>query len=545
MTPEWEAGADLVVVGSGAAGLAAALRAREAGLRIIVVTKSSLSDGNTRWAQGGIAVALPGGQSPGDSPERHAADTVTAGAGLCEPNAVAAILADGPAAVARLRGRGAVFDAADDGTLARGREGGHSAFRVLHAGGDATGAEVERALAGAVRRERIPVLEQHLTAEVLLTASGAAAGLLALAGTGRPGLVRAPAVLLATGGLGQLYQVTSNPAVATGDGLALALAAGAAAADVEFVQFHPTVLYSGSASRGTAPLVTEALRGEGAILVDATGARIMAGVHPLADLAPRDVVAAAITRRMAQAPGGVDDHVFLDATGLGPAELRRRFPSVYAACLAVGIDPTRQPIPVAPAAHYHCGGVLTDLHGRTSVPGLYAAGEVARTGLHGANRLASNSLLEALVMGERAASAIAARPVRRRLPEPRPASAPPAAADPDELRRLMTRHAAIGRDRAGLADALAGLSRPVQRSTAASRAGYEAAFLTLAARAVLAAAAERTESRGCHVRIDYPDRDDERWRRSLVMRLGASGVPEVTGALPARLTDAALARAGR
>jgi L-aspartate oxidase len=545
MTPEWEAGADLVVVGSGAAGLAAALHAREAGLRIIVVTKSSLSDGNTRWAQGGIAVALPGGQSPGDSPERHAADTITAGAGLCEPNAVAAILADGPAAVARLRRRGAVFDAADDGTLARGREGGHSAFRVLHAGGDATGAEVERALADAVRRERIPVLEQHLTAEVLLTASGAAAGLLVLAGTGRPGLVRAPAVLLATGGLGQLYQVTSNPAVATGDGLALALAAGAAAADVEFVQFHPTVLYSGSASRGTAPLVTEALRGEGAILVDATGARVMAGVHPLADLAPRDVVAAAITRRMAQAPGGVDDHVFLDATGLGPAELGRRFPSVYAACLAVGIDPTRQPIPVAPAAHYHCGGVLTDLHGRTSVPGLYAAGEVARTGLHGANRLASNSLLEALVMGERAASAIAARPVRQRLPEPRPASAPPAAADPDELRRLMTRHAAIGRDRAGLADALAGLSRPVQRSTAASRAGYEAAFLTLAARAVLAAAAERTESRGCHVRTDYPDRDDERCRRSLVMRLGASGVPEVTGALPARLTDAALARAGR
>jgi len=545
MTPEWEAGADLVVVGSGAAGLAATLRAREAGLRIIVVTKSSLSDGNTRWAQGGIAVALPGGQSPGDSPERHAADTVTAGAGLCVPNAVAAILADGPAAVARLRRRGAVFDAADDGTLARGREGGHSAFRVLHAGGDATGAEVERALADAVRRERIPVLEQHLTAEVLLTAAGAAGGLLALAGTGRPGLVRAPAVLLATGGLGQLYQVTSNPAVATGDGLALALAAGAAAADVEFVQFHPTVLYSGSASRGTAPLVTEALRGEGAILVDATGARIMAGVHPLADLAPRDVVAAAITRRMAQAPGGVDDHVFLDATGLGPAELRRRFPSVYAACLAAGIDPTRQPIPVAPAAHYHCGGVLTDLHGRTSVPGLYAAGEVARTGLHGANRLASNSLLEALVMGERAASVIAARPSRRRLPEPRPASAPPAAADPDELRRLMTRHAAIGRGRAGLADALAGLSRPVQRSTAASRAGYEAAFLTLAARAVLAAAAERTESRGCHVRTDYPDRDDERWRRSLVMRLGASGIPEVTGALPARLTDAALARAGR
>jgi L-aspartate oxidase len=545
MTPEWEVGADLVVVGSGAAGLAAALRAREAGLRIIVVTKSSLSDSNTRWAQGGIAVAPRRGQSSADSPERHAADTITAGAGLCEPNAVAAILADGPAAVARLRRRGAVFDAAADGTLARGREGGHSAFRVLHAGGDATGAEVERALADTVRRERIPVLEQHLAAEVLLTGSGATAGLLVLAAAGRPGLVRAPAVLLATGGLGQLYQVTSNPAVATGDGLALALAAGAAAADVEFVQFHPTVLYSGSGPRGTTPLVTEALRGEGAVLVDATGAPVMAGVHPLADLAPRDVVAAAITLRMAQAPGGVDDHVFLDATGLGPDTLRRRFPSVRAACLAIGIDPARQPIPVAPAAHYHCGGVLTDLHGRTSVPGLYAAGEVARTGLHGANRLASNSLLEGLVMGERAASAIAARPARRRLPKPRSASAPPAAADPDALRRLMSRHAAIGRDQAGLAAALAGLTRPVSHAAAACRAGYEAAFLTLAARAVLAAAAERTESRGCHVRTDYPDRDDERWRRSLVLRLGPSGAPEVTGVLPAGLADAVPARAGR
>jgi L-aspartate oxidase len=545
MTPEWEAGADLVVVGSGAAGLAAALRAREAGLRIIVVTKSSLSDSNTRWAQGGIAVAPPRGQSSADSPERHAADTITAGAGLCEPNAVAAILADGPAAVARLRRRGAVFDAAADGTLARGREGGHSTFRVLHAGGDATGAEVERALADTIRRERIPVLEQHLAAEVLLTGSGAAAGLLVLATAGRPGLVRAPAVLLATGGLGQLYQVTSNPAVATGDGLALALAAGAAAADVEFVQFHPTVLYSGSGPRGTAPLVTEALRGEGAVLVDATGAPVMAGVHPLADLAPRDVVAAAITKRMAQAPGGVDDHVFLDATGLGPDTLRRRFPSVRAACLAAGVDPARQPIPVAPAAHYHCGGVLTDLYGRTSVPGLYAAGEVARTGLHGANRLASNSLLEGLVMGERVASAIAARPARRRLPEPRPASAPPSAADLDALRRLMSRHAAIGRDRAGLATALAGITRPAAQGTAASRAGYEAAFLTLAARAVLAAAAERTESRGCHVRTDYPDRDDERWRRSLVVRLGPSGTPEVTGAPPVEALGGGDVRPGR
>jgi L-aspartate oxidase len=544
MRADWEASADVVVAGSGVAGLTAALCAREAGLRVIVVTKSGLSDGNTRWAQGGIAVVLPGEHETGDSPERHIADSLAAGAGLCDAEAVASILAGGPAAVARLRRRGAVFDRAAGGrVLARGREGGHSAFRVLHAGGDATGAEVERALADAVRRARIPVLEQHLAAEVLLTGEGAAAGLLVLAAGGddaadRPGLLRAPAVLLATGGLGQLYQVTSNPAVATADGLALALRAGAAVADVEFVQFHPTVLYTGTGGSGTAPLVTEALRGEGAVLVDAAGARVMAGLHPLADLAPRDVVAAAITRRMAEAPGGVDDHVFLDATGLGAAALRRRFPGVRAACLAAGIDPAREPIPVVPAAHYHCGGVVTDLRGATSVPGLYAAGEVARTGLHGANRLASNSLLEGLVMGERAAAAIAVRPPARRLPEPaREPGQVPAAADPGTLRRLMSRHAAIGRDGAGLAAAQAGIARSVTERAAArrpgpgNRAGYEAAALTVAARAVLAAAAERTESRGCHVRTDYPDRDDAGWRRSLLVRLAESGEPEV--AVPA------------
>jgi L-aspartate oxidase len=562
MTPQWEVSADLVIAGSGVAGLTAALRARAAGLRVVVVTKSAVSDSSTHWAQGGIAVVLPEGRQAGDSAERHAADTLAAGAGLCEPSAVAAILTAGPAAVARLRRRGAVFDLADDGSLALGREGGHNAFRVLHAGGDATGAEVERVLTGAVRQAPVTVLERHLAAEVVLDGPGVAAGLLVLTAGGRLGLVRAPAVLLATGGLGRLYQVTSNPAVATADGLALALRAGALVADVEFVQFHPTVLYTGTAAAGTAPLITEALRGEGAVLVDGAGSRVMAGLHPLADLAPRDVVCAAIARRMAAAPGGIDDHVFLDATRLGPAAFGRRFPGVRAACLAIGVDPARQPIPVAPAAHYHCGGVLTDLRGRTSVPGLYAAGEVARTGLHGGNRLASNSLLEGLVMGERVADAIVAagragqRPadatvaagtVGQRPAGPGPVSErgrPAGAADPGTLRRLMSRYAAIGRDAAGLSAAQAGIAQSVTQDLPASRAGREAAFLTLAARAVLAAAAERAESRGCHVRTDFPARDDTRWHLSLTLRLGESGLPEIAGVLPARARSGADAAPG-
>jgi L-aspartate oxidase len=525
----WEARADLIVVGSGVAGLTTALAAQSLGLRVLVVTKAEAGDGNTRWAQGGVAVVLPGEEDPGDTVARHIEDTLIAGAGLCDEAAVAAIITDGPAAVSRLRAMGAEFDRGTHGGLARTREGGHSAFRVVHAGGDATGAEVERALLAAARDGRVPILEQHIAVDTLRTPAGAVAGLLVLDGAGVPGVLSAPAVLLATGGIGQLYQATSNPEVATADGIALALRAGALVADLEFVQFHPTVLYTGAGARGRCPLVTEAVRGEGAVLVDATGERVMVGVHPLEDLAPRDVVAAAITRRMATEPGGVGDHVFLDATHLDTETFRRRFPTVYAACLGVGVDPTREPIPVAPAAHFACGGVMSTVDGRTGVTGLYAAGEVARTGLHGANRLASNSLLEGLVVGARAAKAVADDLAAGRLTDPRLAACPPVPVAPvaerDTLQRVMSRYAAIGRDAEGLAVVGSVLDVSAVDRRLETSALVEDAALTLAARALLASAAERRESRGCHVRTDFPNVDNEHWRRGLPIRLTPSGQP--------------------
>lgn len=540
-SPRWEASADLVVVGTGVAGLTAALRARSLGLRVLVVTKGAADEGNTRWAQGGVAVVLPGEHEAGDSVDKHVADTLVAGAGLCDDDAVRAIIADGPAAVTRLRALGAVFDPGADGNLARTREGGHSAFRVVHAGGDATGAEIERALLAAGRDGRLPILEHHVAVQALRTPAGAVTGLTVLDDSGVPGVITAAAVLLASGGLGQLYQATSNPEVATGDGIALALRAGAPVADIEFVQFHPTVLYTGQGARGRCPLVTEAVRGEGAVLIDATGASVMRGVHPLADLAPRDVVSAAITRRMAEGRGGIDDHVFLDATRLADVDFATRFPTVYAACRAAGVDPAVTPIPVAPAAHFSCGGVVATVDGRTAVSGLYAAGEVASTGLHGANRLASNSLLEGLVVGARAAEAIAADLADGRLGDPRLAvvSDIPVApvADRDSLQRVMSRYAAIGREAEGLAVVgsvldVSAVVRPLD-----TREAVEDAALTLVARSLIAAAAARTESRGCHVRTDFPVRDDADWRRSLIVRLNPSGQPVL--ATPTALRGAA------
>jgi len=523
----WEASADLVVVGSGVAGLTAALDAAELGLRVAVVTKDAVDAGSTRWAQGGVAVVV--GDVPGDSVDAHVADTLAAGAGLCDAAAVAEILAAGPAAVAGLRARGAVFDPGPGDGLARTREGGHGAFRVLHAGGDATGAEIERALVTAATDRRLALLTGHLAVDALLDERGVLGGLAVLDDAGRPGVLLAPVVLLASGGYGQLYAATTNPETATGDGVALALRAGATAADLEFVQFHPTVLYTGPTA-GRRRLVTEAVRGEGAVLLDRAGRRFLTGVHPLAELAPRDVVAAAITRTLAETGA---ECVHLDATTI--PDFRQRFPTVHTACRAAGIDPAREPIPVAPAAHYACGGVVTDRHGRTAVPGLYAVGEVARTGLHGANRLASNSLLEGLVLGARAARAVAAD-----LATPRRCAGPvlvPAPVVPIAVRgvvqRALSGAAGIGRDAAGLAAASDAVEAATTVGVAVDRVGVEDAALTLLAQAVLAAAGTRTESRGAHVRTDFPDRDDVWQRASLYVRLDAGGLPEVLPATSA------------
>lgn len=508
VAPGWEAAADLVVVGGGVAGLAAAIEATRSGLSVLVLSKDAAGTA-TQYAQGGMAVAL------GEDVEAHVRDTIVAGAGLCDEAAVRSIVGAGADALSVLTGIGARFDSGADGSMARTREGGHSVGRIVHAGGDATGREIQRALSSAA-----PATVNGATVlDVLVGDRGVAGVLVSLSPDdlhANLGVVHAPAVLIATGGTGMLYSASTNPSGATADGLALALRAGADVADVEFVQFHPTVLFR-PGGRGRLPLVSEAVRGEGARLVDADGRSIMAGVHPLGDLAPRDVVSRAIAARLAESGA---DHVFLDARSV--PDMALRFPTVTAACLAQDVDPTEQPIPVAPAAHYACGGVVTDEYGRTCVAGLHAAGEVARTGLHGANRLASNSLLEGVVLGTRVARSARDRVSVRSLTSGDPCARHRAPRlDRDVLQSAMTRHVGVVRDDTGLREAAAIVGAAVPRELTSTH-DVEDAALTLLASATASAALARTETRGAHTRADHP-RSDDAQRRSTVFRLADDG----------------------
>jgi len=477
----WSRGAEVVVVGSGAGGLTTALTAAARGRRVLLLTKESLGGGSTPLAQGGMA-AVTGHR---DSFELHAADTMAAGAGLCDPSAVRELVSSAPLVITWLSSLGA--------RLGYGHmEGGHSRRRIVHAGGDAVGAEVHRVLSAAVLDSSVTVLEHAVALDLV------PGGLLVGLGSGvlDAGLVRAGAVVLATGGFGQAYATTTNPRGVTGDGLALAARAGAAVRDVEFVQFHPTVLWSppgnGPLSTNTRPLITEALRGAGARVVDASGRPVLGG----RDLAPRDVVAAAMHAAMVSS--GVD-HLYLDATPVGREVLESSFPTVTAACRARGVEPSRDLIPVAPGAHYACGGVVADMAGRTSLPGLYAVGEVACTGVHGANRLASNSLTEAMVMGRRLGARLGASPWRT-FPVSSPGPSGLTGVDPGAragLAAAMSRYAGVTRDRDGLATLLGFLDR-VPGSDVLDLATVEATSLHTVSLLVASAALERSDSLGCH-----------------------------------------------
>jgi L-aspartate oxidase len=549
--------ADFLVIGSGVAGLRAAAALASAG-RVVVLTKSDPQESNTGYAQGGIAAAV----GPDDSPSLHAADTRRAGDGLCDDEAVDVLTGEGPRYVEELIAWGARFDRNADGTLALGREAAHAVRRVLHAG-DATGREIARALWERVRAQAAIEVVSDATVIALLAEDGAVAGARFRDASGAEREVRARATLLATGGAGQLYRETTNPGVATGDGIALAYHAGARVADLEFVQFHPTALDVAGAPRF---LISEALRGEGARLVNADGERFMQREHPDGDLAPRDVVARGIARERMRTGRAVA----LTLAHLDADYVRGRFPTIAAACAQAGLDLARDPIPVGPAAHYMMGGVVTDVWGRTSLPGLFAAGEVACTGVHGANRLASNSLLEGLVFGARAGAAMiegvsASRQERagasmRRLRPPAElgtnwrtitafinggGAPPPPRTDADARPRSSMSSGSHGRRRSspfpdtpvppahdhgaiiqpvrdllwqsvGLFRTREGLEDAVRQLEAmAARGPVETNFLTVA-RLIARAALRRTESRGAHYREDFPSRDDERWRFHVV-----------------------------
>ena len=543
----WERDVDVVVLGSGAAGLSAALACRPV-RSVLVVTKDVLSAGSTQWAQGGLAGVL----HPSDTIENHVRDTLAAGAGLCDETVVRELVTQAPKSIRYLMRLGAAFDPESGGTdIALTREGGHSHNRIVHSGGDQSGAEVQRTLDESALGAGVDVMARAFALDLVMgTAAdgqrqvvGVRIGQTDVSGAlVSVGTITARAVVLACGGYGQVFASTSNPPAVTGDGIAMALRAGLPVTDIEFIQFHPTVMWRGAGATGQQALVSEAVRGEGAVLYDAAGRRIMEGVHPQEDLAPRDVVAAAISRRMAETAAGVADHVYLDATHLGE-RFYERFPSITAACREIGLDPATERIPVAPAAHYACGGLRAGLDGGTTLRGLYAAGEVTATGVHGANRLASNSLTESIVAGTRVGRDLAWELPDAVQPDP---DTQYAAHDPLEeallhpsqllqVRSAMSRFVGVLRSAESLASA-AGAIGSIADTLATSkelvepsRRSWEGTNLLTIAAAVVAAAQARTESRGCHRRTDFPEERDV-WRTHLDVALDADGTITVSGA---------------
>jgi L-aspartate oxidase len=510
---------DVLIIGGGLAGLRAAL-AIDQNLGVLVVTKDSLWQSNSNYAQGGIASVL----DPEDRFENHVADTLRAGGDLCDREVVELVVHEAPERVNELIHWGAQFDE-ESGALALGREGGHSHGRIVHALGDATGKEVMRAV--IARTRSLPNLltwENTFTLD-LLTHEGQCCGALVWNPQHGKTLVWAKQTILCTGGAGQVYRETTNPEVATGDGYALAWRAGAELRDMEFMQFHPTVLYIAGSSRN---LITEAMRGEGAYLVDRSGRRFMNDYDPRGELAPRDIVSQAIVTQMEKTR---HPNVYLDLSHLDPKRVRSRFPGIAAVCAEFGIDITHDWIPVRPGAHYMIGGVTVDIHGRTTLPGLWAAGEVTSSGLHGANRLASNSLLEGLVFGAHAGEC--AQQAAARIPDDFHAlslSNPPIVegAEPldladirNSLKSLMWRNAGVRRDGAGLAEAAETIERwcgYVLNRQFTDPAGWQLQNMLSVSRLIIAAALEREESRGVHLRVDFPELDNDHWRRHIAFR---------------------------
>lgn len=511
---------DLIVVGSGIAGLYAALQAHERGARVLVVTKGAIEEANTRYAQGGIAAAV----GSDDSVALHLQDTIEAGAGLVDAEAARVLVEAAADRIADLVRYGVAFDT-ENGAVALGREAAHSQSRILHAGGDSTGLEIELSLASLAQREHITVIEHALISRLLVD-DGRIAGLeVCYWQTRTYTAYAAPIVILATGGAGQLYRFTTNPAVATGDGIAVAYRAGAEVMDMEFTQFHPTAL---RVSGLPAFLISEAVRGEGALLLNAAGERYLPQYDARAELAPRDIVARATFREMARTGA---DHVLLDITTRDATWLAARFPQIYRTCLSAGLDMARDRIPVSPAAHYTMGGVRTNTWGETTLPGLYAVGEVACTGVHGANRLASNSLLETIVFAERAVRRIFDAPDAPSTPLARTVDAvtqvstvteghiaPPPTRE--AVQALMWERVGIERDGDGLAQAVAQLAAWTAALPAgADRETHELRSLLTCGLLAADAALRREESRGAHFRTDFPEARTE-WRRHLVYRYG-------------------------